>query len=454
MKQIFRFLSTLVLALGCFQASATENLNPVDITEKLLSEAKTLDEKPLNPLADAYANLPTNFSPEATASKSLDDLGQLQMQRLVISSYNLPPSAMVPKVWLSLKMQAFYKEPIRLPSYVIYPKGFDAKGTKKYPVAILSHGSGGHIDLQLWYAYNLASKGFIVVIPDHFKPVGRECTPTDISTFRIEANAMDMVRLSDFFQNQPYVQKQNLFLLGWSLGGMSTEMAARSSFTNAIAPHLSYNAAVCFYPQIVVQELTPFHKSKILFIIAENDDYTPSRNILNYVERMHLFEGQKERVKYIVAKDSYHSFDRVPRHTWRDNLHLALYNMSTYSSFGSSVVNWIGKNVANLIFGRYAYHNLQTFKNGQIIIDTQNPLRGYLPLNEIQDHASLHDADANFHSWETFQQYFMTHVSSGARLTKNPETAKWAMEELLRYLESNLVQVAEVTTTVNTGKVD
>lgn len=454
MKPLFRFLGALVVTFGGIHANPSHNFDPALITDTLLTEARALDDKPLSPIADAYANQPTNFSPESTDAKSLESIGQLQIQRLVINSFNLPPSAMVPKVWLSLKMQAFYKEPIRLPSYVIYPQGFDARGTKKYPVAILSHGSGGHIDLQLWYGYNLANKGFIVVVPDHFKPVGRECTPTDISTFRVEANAMDMVRLSDFMQQQSYVQKQNIFLLGWSLGGMSTEMAARSSFTNAIAPHLSYNAAICFYPQIVVQELTPFHKSKILFFIAENDDYTPSRNILNYVERMHLFEGQKERVQYLVAKDSYHNFDRVPRSSWRDGALLNLYRMASYSGLGSSVINWIGKTLGNLFFGPFAYHNMQTFKNGQIIIDTQNPLRGYLPLNEVQDHASLSDENAQFHSWETFQTYFMTHVSAGARLSKNPEAAEWAMKELMAYLQKSLVDVPEARASVNMGKVD
>lgn len=430
------------------------DMSPAKIVNLLKKEVQGFDEKEFSNLHDPYVGRPNIFQPQSTKLKSLDKLDGVQVGQLVLNSYNLPPSAMVPKVWLALKMQAFLKEPIRLVTYIIAPKGFDPFGVEKYPLAILSHGSGGHIDTQLWYAYNLAKQGYLVMVPDHFKAVGRECCPTDITTFRIEASALDLVRLADYANTQDYVQKQNIFLLGWSLGGMSVEMAARSSFTNAIAPHINYNACVCFYPQIVVQELAPLHKSKILFILAEHDDYTPARNITNYVERAYMYPGQKDRIKVIVAKDSYHSFDRVSTRPKVDYWARVLYKWASYQGFGKTVVNFIGTKLGDFIFGKYAFHNLQTFKNGQIMIDTQNPLRGFVPLNDIKEHASLNEIESIFKPWDEFQTYFMTHISRGAQLAANPEVAKWALNELLDYLEASKKGIHEVAYSVNTGSVD
>lgn len=450
-RSLFLFLLLNSLTFSLFATSMQKN---TEVSSLLLKAVKNLKTESVVSVEDPYKDTPNALNPEATKPLILSELGGMSVEKIVLTSYNLPPSANVPKVWLSLKMQGFLKEPIRLNTYVLKPKDFDVNKKSQYPVAILSHGSGGHIALQLWYGYNLVQKGFVVFIPDHFGAVGRECSPTDVSTFRIEANAIDLVRLADYAQSQPCFQKQNVFLMGWSLGGMCAEMAARASFTNAIAPHVIYNSTICFYPQIVVQELTPLHKSNILFFIPEHDDYTPARNILNYVERMHTVEGLKDKINYLMVKGSYHNFDGISHAPWREYWLLTLYNWSVYEGMGRTLVNWLGQKISGLIFGAHCYQNLQTFKEGQVLIDTQNPLRGYAPLNDIKDHSSIHDIDALFKPWETFQKYFATHLSHGARIVHNPDTAKWAMDEFNKYIDAHLVKVEITKDSVNTGKVD
>lgn len=437
---LFFVICTFMAGIDSLMAKKVDENNRVDVSKAMLTIAHTLDKEPSQVLPDPYEGRQDAFKPRISRAVKVRGLDHFEMRTLHLVTYDLPPSVMIPKVWLSLKDQSFFKNANEVPVIMVTPVNFDQTGATKYPLAVLSHGSGGNIHLQLWYAQILAKMGYVVAVIDHFCAKGRVCNPMDIKTFHIESNAVDIVRTADFLQKQPYIDAKNTFVMGWSLGGMAVEMSARASFINAIAPHLSYNAAICFYPQIVVQEMMPMHKSKLLFIIAELDDYTPAENIKKYVARMKKLPGQRHHhVKVITAKNAHHSFDRIDFTPFWSWLCQALYTWSTYEGIGRSIVNPLGNFIADKLFGDYAYYKLQTFKNGQVLIDTQNPLRGFAPLNDVHLNDMEDEISHDFKPWSEFFPYFKTHVSQGASLEPNTKAQKWVLGELIKYLDSHKI---------------
>ncbi len=439
-RYVFTLLCLIFLGFNGLFAKKIDEKNRIDVSKAMLTVARTLNGENTQKVIDPYAGTRGAFNPRISRAVKVRGLDYFEMRSLHITSYHLPPSVMVPKVWLALKNQDFYKKPTDVPVILVTPKGFDTSGKIKYPLAVLSHGSGGSIHLQLWYGQILAKMGYVVAVIDHFSAPGRACNPMDIKTFHIESNAIDVVRTADFLQKQPYIDAKNTFVMGWSLGGMAVEMSARASFINAIAPHLSYNAAICFYPQIVVQEMIPMHKSKVFFILAGDDDYTPARNIRNYIARMKKLPGQRHHhVKVVEAKGAHHSFDRIDFTPFWSWMCQNLYELSVYKGLGSSVLNKFSRYIADKLFGDYAYYKLQTFKNGQILIDTQNPLRGFAPLQDVHHNDMEEEISHDFKPWTEFFPYFKSHVSQGASLQPDKKSQEWALAQLIAYLNSHKI---------------
>lgn len=443
MKRFYTLARMVILgffASNLLNATPIDQTNRTDVAKAMYAVAKELNSAPQQSLPDPYTGQKNAFNPGVSRSMKVDGLDFFEMHTLHLTSYHLPPSAMVPKVWLSLKTQEFFKAPTHVPVIMVTPTKYDTSGSTHYPLAVLSHGSGGSLHLQLWYAQILAQRGYVVAVIDHFAAKGRQCNPMDIKTFHIESNAMDIVRVVDYMKKQPYIDEKNVFVIGWSLGGMAVEMSARASFVNAVAPHVSYNAAICFYPQIVVQEMLPIHKSKLFFILAGADDYTPAHNIYNYVARMKKLPGQKHHhVRVVEAKGAHHSFDRINFTPFWSYWSQVLYNWSAYQGLGRGLINPLGRFIADKVFGDYAYYKLQTFKHGQILIDTQNPLRGFAPLDAVHKNDMEAEISHDFKPWDEFMTYFQAHVSHGASLQPDPQAQKWALDQLLGYLDKHMV---------------
>ncbi|MBD9539283.1 alpha/beta hydrolase [Ensifer sp. ENS04] len=95
----------------------------------------------------------------------------------------------------------------------------------RYPLVVLSHGSGGRVEAMSWLAAELAAAGFIVAGPNHPGTTSGDSTPAN--TPKLWERTADLSALIDTFTRDPQwsaaIDPGRIAVLGFSLGG-STAM--------------------------------------------------------------------------------------------------------------------------------------------------------------------------------------------------------------------------------------
>jgi len=130
---------------------------------------------------------------------------------------------------------------------VYYPENFDM--SKKYPTVVLAHGSGITSDIyDTYYAPALTSAGFVAFSYDvrgvEGSDFGRASNSTnnaqrtpDLITYVADANAA-----LDYIEAQPYVDTENLFMWGQSMGAVTTQTITSQRGDELKATVLLYGA--------------------------------------------------------------------------------------------------------------------------------------------------------------------------------------------------------------------
>lgn len=94
-----------------------------------------------------------------------------------------------------------------------------AKG--RFPLVLLSHGSGGRVEGMSWLAAELAKAGFVVAGPNHPRTTSGDSTPTD--TPKIWERTQDLSAVMDRLTTDPQwrdlIDPDRIGVVGFSLGG-------------------------------------------------------------------------------------------------------------------------------------------------------------------------------------------------------------------------------------------
>jgi len=126
--------------------------------------------------------------------------------------------------------------------YNFFPKKIDSVQVEKpLPVVILLHGCGGIGEHEKRWAQNLTYEGFIVVLPDSFSIPNRQsnCIPATntrnigqvpVHDLRPAEAEFAMRKISD----QVWADKQNIFLMGHSEGGMGAFLTKEIGFKGVV----------------------------------------------------------------------------------------------------------------------------------------------------------------------------------------------------------------------------
>ena len=109
-----------------------------------------------------------------------------------------------------------------------YPEGFDA--SRKYPVVIMSHGLGSRAEMveRAKWPQAVTEKGFIAYAFDFCGGGMNSLSDGDFMEMSVLTEASDLNAVIDFVKDQPYVDIENLFLLGQSQGGFVSALTAAS----------------------------------------------------------------------------------------------------------------------------------------------------------------------------------------------------------------------------------
>jgi predicted dienelactone hydrolase len=99
---------------------------------------------------------------------------------------------------------------------------------EKFPLVILSHGSGGNAAVLGWLSTELARNGFIVAAPNHLHSTSGDSIP--VESFKIWERPQDISALIDVLTSDPkwsaLVDRERIGGIGFSLGGTSMMLAA------------------------------------------------------------------------------------------------------------------------------------------------------------------------------------------------------------------------------------
>lgn len=108
----------------------------------------------------------------------------------------------------------------------------------RFPLVVLSHGSGGRVQGMAWLATELARAGFIVAGPNHPGTTSGDSTPAD--TPKIWERTQDLSAVIDVMTADPawasVVDSDKIGVLGFSLGGAAAmEIAGARASLDAYA---------------------------------------------------------------------------------------------------------------------------------------------------------------------------------------------------------------------------
>ena len=178
---------------------------------------------------------------------------------------------------------------------------------KKYPLVIGVAGSLGWKDHHYEYLKMYQEIGIATFELNSFKSrniVSTVGSQTEVTT---AAMVLDAYRALELLSNHPNIDKNNVSITGWSLGGGVTLFSAWLPLKNAINKNLSFASHLAFYPACFINpEDISFSKSPIHILIGELDNWTPSQPCIDLVRIL----KRETNIDITVYKDSHHGFDR------------------------------------------------------------------------------------------------------------------------------------------------
>ena len=180
------------------------------------------------------------------------------------------------------------------------------EGDGPFPAVVLMHGCSG-IDPEVKkgndaHVRHLLSEGFVTLILDSFGPRRLQdvvCNEGDEMWAAYRYRQHDAVAALRYLRSQPFVDEDNIFVMGQSHGGgVVLRLAKNRNFPVGDR----FRAAVAYYPWC--GNLRERLHTPVLVLIGEDDDWTPAPNCIEGKRHAHgaPFELQ-------VYENAHHSFD-------------------------------------------------------------------------------------------------------------------------------------------------
>lgn len=219
--------------------------------------------------------------------------------------------------WLSDPARA---EPIAIPAPV-GPLGavlMRPPGGGPFPAIVGLHGCSGlaaaGASLRKIYrdwGERWVAAGYAVLFPDSFSSRGAasQCRVRKRAIRPRLERAGDAAAARAWLQQQPWVDPDRVFAVGWSNGGQTALWAVHAGDARA-AKQADFRAAIAFYPgcrTLAARGWTP--RVPTLILIGAADDWTPLKPCRDLVDAQ---DGSKP-VEIVVYPDAYHGFDAPDR---------------------------------------------------------------------------------------------------------------------------------------------
>jgi dienelactone hydrolase len=210
-------------------------------------------------------------------------------------------------------------EPIDIPDgdLTLHATLYRPEGPGPFPAVVALHDCGGlnqrpNTEAQLYseWAKMLVGNGFVVLFPDSFgsRGLGSQCREHHRTVHAWRERVADANAARHWLQEQSYIRRDHISLLGWSNGGVAALWTIRRTIgTHAEAA--DYRSAVVFYPNCRrLSESAWSARVPTLILIGSVDDWTPASTCQQMVAGT---RGRSARVQIIVYPGAHHEFDRA-----------------------------------------------------------------------------------------------------------------------------------------------
>ena len=179
-----------------------------------------------------------------------------------------------------------------------------------YPLVICMHGSMGWGISSQDHSINFLENDFAIFKVHSFESRNVQTIYQDQMQVTVAMSLTDCYEALKLLSKHPKIEKNNIFIAGWSFGGSTAVYAAWEPLAEKLAPNGErFKGHLAFYPGAYVwPEDMRWCKNPILSLIGKDDDYTPSILIENLSEAINESGGNSSVILY---EDSHHSFDRV-----------------------------------------------------------------------------------------------------------------------------------------------
>jgi dienelactone hydrolase len=190
------------------------------------------------------------------------------------------------------------------------------QGEGPFPAVVALHGCGGlrtaspntATAMDEW-GRHLAAAGFVVLFPDSYASRGlkRQCY-SRAPNIRPDRERLADIRVArDWLQQQDYIKKDRITLLGWANGGIAALWAVRPNLAPA-DERPDFRAAVALYPGCRRLGDTAWStRVPTLILVGALDDWAPARVCEAMVAGA---RGRSARATLIKYKGAHHYFDR------------------------------------------------------------------------------------------------------------------------------------------------
>jgi len=202
-------------------------------------------------------------------------------------------------------------EKVWVPAQLFMPK--NSKG--KVPAMVIVHGIGGlynssgHKRAYWEYAEMLADNGIAAIIIDSHGARGYGGTgqlgSTSVSVYSFVADAF---AAADILRTHPMIDVNQIGIMGFSKGGMTTLLATDQRFVRSLSKSKSkFNIHIPIYPgcQNFPDKLQPTN-SPVYMLLGEKDNFTGISGCFEIEEKL---KTSNTPVKIITYKDAVHSWD-------------------------------------------------------------------------------------------------------------------------------------------------
>ena len=177
----------------------------------------------------------------------------------------------------------------------------------KVPAVIIQHGSG--LPRHSWYEElpeRLNKVGIVALVANSFSERGISGTGADQTQLSRANRVYDTFAAFRALQRVPCVDPGRIGVTGYSFGGMISRDMVETALAKRLGGGQILKAAIPVYPSCQLHwERTKPTKTKVHFLLAGRDDYTPAKHCL---ERIPQLKASGWDVGYTVYPKAHHAF--------------------------------------------------------------------------------------------------------------------------------------------------